>query len=83
MKCSIEDAEKAIKLSLRCGKIGGVGDDYLTIACAMVDDSSNRECCIQMMKDIYCLYELSDNRENMHVLENYFRDKFGFDIDEN
>lgn len=81
--CSIEDAEKVIKLSLRCGKIGGITDNYLTIACAMVDDSSNRECCIQMMRDIYCLYELSDNRENMHDLKNYFRNKFGMEIDEN
>ncbi|MDE7327203.1 MAG: hypothetical protein K2N63_13170 [Lachnospiraceae bacterium] len=81
--CSIEDAEKAIKLSLRCGKIGGVGVDYLTIACVMLDDSSNRECCIQMMKDIYCLYELLDDRKNMRILEDYFRGEFGMEINGN
>ncbi len=81
--CSIEDAEKVIKLSLRCGKIGGVGVDYLTIACAMQDDSSNRECCIQMMKDIYSLFELLDDRKNMLALEDYFRGEFNMEINEN
>ncbi len=78
-----KDAEKVIKLSLRCGKIGGVGVDYLTIACAMQDDSSNRECCIQMMKDIYSLFELLDDRKNMLALEDYFRGEFNMEINEN
>lgn len=82
-KCSIADAEKVIRASLRCGKMGNIGDDYLTIACAMLDDSSNRECCMQMMRDCYYLFELSDHQENMHTLRKYFKDKFNVEIDQN
>lgn len=50
---------------------------------AMQDDSSNRECCIQMMKDIYSLFELLDDRKNMLALEDYFRGEFNMEINEN
>lgn len=82
-KCSIADAEKVIRTSLRCGKMGNIGDDYLTIACAMLDDSSNRECCMQMMRDCYYLFELSDHQENMYTLRKYFKDTFNVEIDKN
>jgi len=82
-KYSITDAETAIRTSLRCGNMENIGHYYLTIACAMLNDSSNRECCMQMMRDCYYLFELSDHQENMRTLRKYFKDKFNIEINQN
>ena len=82
-KYSITDAETAIRTSLRCGNMVNIGNYYLTIACAMLDDSSNRECCMQMMRDCYYLFELSDHQENMRTLRKYFKDRFNVEINQN
>ena len=36
-----------------------------------------------MMKDIYSLFELLDDRKNMLALEDYFRGEFNMEINEN
>lgn len=79
-KCSVEDAGKAIQVSLRCGKWGAMVGGYLTIAYAMLDDDANKEVCRQMIREAYDLFELLDNRKNMRVLEESFREEFGEDI---
>lgn len=81
-KESIEDATEALRLSLRCGKLSNLDENYLTIACAMLDDSANRELCRQMIRETYYLFELSKNTHDKNVVRRYYKDVFGRDIEE-
>ena len=38
---------RALRYGLRCGKLSFLGNDYLTLACAMEDEQSNHEQCKQ------------------------------------
>lgn len=80
-KESIKDAQKAIRLSLRCGKLSNLADNYLTIACAMLDDSTNRELCRQMIQETYYLFELSKNTHNRDIVRKYYKHVFERDIE--
>lgn len=75
-ECSVERSAKTLRHELLCGKLGALGDNYLTMACALSDDSSNRERCRQMIRETYYLFELSNNRTNQEVVTNYYQKKY-------
>lgn len=75
-ECSAELSEKALRYELNCGKAGALGDNYLTLACALLDDSSNRESCKTMIRETYYLFELSKNYVNQKVVADYYQKKF-------
>lgn len=81
-KESIEDAEKSLRVSLRCGKLANLDDDYLTIACAMLDNGADRELCRRMIQESYYIFELSKNMNNRNVVRKYYKDVFGQNIEE-
>ncbi len=76
-KCSISDSMEALNYSLRCGKLGTLGRDYLTLTCALEDKSSNREICCKMIKEAYYLFELSDNKVNREIVKKYYSENYG------
>ena len=61
---------------LRCGKLGGLAGDYMTVACAMMEDSQNREQCRRMVRDCYYLSKLSYNMRDQKVIQKYYVKKF-------
>ena len=71
-KCSINDSIEVLNYSLRCGKLGALGRNYLTIACALEDDSSNQKICCQMIIMSYFLFELSNNNKNQTIVKKYY-----------
>ena len=75
-ECSIELSKRILKYELICGKVGALGSNYLTLACALLDDSSNREICKVMIRETFYLFELSKNRVNKKVVEDYYYNKF-------
>ncbi|MDE7325072.1 MAG: hypothetical protein K2N63_02150 [Lachnospiraceae bacterium] len=79
-KESFEDGAKAVRYDLRCGKLGGLARDYMTVACAMMEDSGNREQCRQMVKDCYYLSKLSYNIKHQKRTREYFIEEFGEDF---
>lgn len=79
-KCSIEESVRALHYQLGCGKLGTLGYNYMVLACAMKDDSSNREACRQMIKEAYYLLELANNHVNKEVVKRYYQKNFDGDI---
>ena len=80
-KESFKDGAKAVKYDLRCGKLGGLAGDYMTVACAMMEDSQNREQCRRMVRDCYYLSKLSYNMRDQKVIQKYYVKKFVEDIE--
>lgn len=78
--CSILKSRELLQYELYCGKAGELGSDYLTMACAMIDDSSNREICRKMLKEVYYLLELSNAFVDQRVVRKYYREKYDGDI---
>lgn len=76
VKCSAEGSKESLRYELSCGKAGSLPYSYLTMACAMNDDSSNRETCRQMLRDVIHLYELANNDVNKKIAEKYYRENF-------
>lgn len=76
-KCSIEESVRALRYLLKCGKMGSLGYNYLTLACAMKDDSSNREVCRQMIREVYYLFELSNDYIDQSMVKAYYQKNYG------
>ena len=73
---SIFLATKNIQFIIACGKIYTLPTDYLTIACVLIDNPTNLECCRVMIKDAYYLCDLVQNDVNKKIAHQYFYDKF-------
>ena len=73
-------SKKVLHYELSCGKAGTLGYNYMTLACAMIDDSSNREICRQMIKEVYYLLELSTDFVDQRVVKKFFAEKYGCSI---
>lgn len=80
-QCSIEGSKEALRYALACGKAGVLGNIYLTLACAMEDDSSNREVCRQMIQDVYYLLEFSNSYVDQSVVKKYYKENYGEEIE--
>ena len=81
-KCSVEDSSKALRQSLRCGKLCFLGGDYMTFACALEDDPTKHELCRRMMREVYYLFELSYDYRRQSVTKKYYISNYGDDIEE-
>ncbi|MDE7247274.1 MAG: hypothetical protein K2N43_05255, partial [Lachnospiraceae bacterium] len=82
-KCSVTDSDRALRYSLRCGKLSFLGKDYLTLACALEDEPSNRELCRRMIQRAYYLFELSYSAQKQSITQKYYADNYGGEIEEN
>lgn len=80
-RCSVEKSKKALRFELLCGKISSLGYNYLTLACAMEDDSANREVCRRMIKEAYYLFELSNHYIDQRMVRDYYLENYGEDIE--
>ena len=78
--CSILMSRELLQYELNCGKAGELGSDYLTMACAMIDDSSNREICRKMLKEVYYLLKLSNAFVDQRGVRKYYWEKYDGDI---
>lgn len=76
-KESFKDGAKAVKYNLRCGKLGGLAGNYMTVACAMMEDSQNREQCRRMVRDCYYLSKLSYNTKKQKKTREFYIEKYG------
>ena len=75
-KCSITIAREDIQFTLSCGKLRSLPMNYMTIACALMDDPANREICREMIKDAYVLWEIVQNEVNKEITRQYYVKKF-------
>lgn len=82
-KCSIQDSSKAMRHSLRCGRLCFLGSDYMTFACAQEDDPSKHELCRRMIRDAYYLFDLSYNYGKQSITKKYYATNYGGDVEEN
>lgn len=73
-------AKENIQFTLACGKVRTVPVDYMTIACALIDNPANMESCRVMIKDCFYLCDLVRNEVNKEITKNYFRKKFLEDL---
>lgn len=73
---SILLAKENIKFTLECGKLRTLPMDYMTIACAIIDNPANLEICRVMIKDIFYLCDLVQNDANKRIAGQYYYDKF-------
>jgi len=78
-KCeqSVFMAKENIQFTLTCGKLRTLPVDYMTIACALIDNPENMETCRVMIKDVYCLCDLVQDDVNKKIVHQYFCNKFG------
>jgi len=74
---SVALAEKNIQFTIESGKQNTLPMDYMTIACALIDNPANMETCRVMIKDAYYLCDLVQNDVNKKIANQYFYDKFG------
>lgn len=72
-----EMAEKSIRYTLRCGKLSGLGYDYMTVACAYLSSSSHRKLSKQFMNDAYYMCELAMHYIDREICRKYYEEKFG------
>lgn len=79
---SIEETVKVLRVSLRCGKLSNMGDNYLTIACAMLDCGEERELSRRMMLEAYYLLELEKNVTDKNIVRDHYRKVFGKGLEE-
>lgn len=70
-------AKENLQFTLECGKLRTLPMDYMTSACALVDNPANKETCRVMIKDAYYLCDLVQNDVNKKIANQYFYDKFG------
>lgn len=74
---SISLATEAIRFTLICGKLDALPMNYMTIACAMLDYPANVETCRVMIKDIFYLWLIVGNNENMEITKRFYYSEFG------
>lgn len=80
-QCSIDGSKEALRYELSCGKAGSLGYNYMTLACAMEDDSANRETCRKMIKEVYYLCELTNNYVHKEAVNHYYVENYGDNIE--
>jgi len=69
-------AKENIQFTLECGKLRTLPMDYMTIACALIDNPANFETCRAMIKDVYYLCDLVQNSSNRIIAGQYYFKKF-------
>lgn len=69
-------AKENIQFTLECGKLRTLPMDYMTIACALIDNPANFETCRVMIKDVYYLCDLVQNSSNKIIAGQYYFKKF-------
>ncbi len=77
---SIEMAKENITFTLACGKLRTLPMNYMTVATAMINDPTNWEICRAMIKNAYFLCELAKNDVNKEKAKQYYKRKFGEEI---
>lgn len=77
---SVLMAKENVQFTLECGKLRTLPVDYMTIACALIDNPANKETCRVMIKDVYYLCDLVKNDINKKIANQYFYNKFGDSI---
>ena len=70
-------AKENIQFTLACGKLRTLPMDYMTMACALIDNPANLAICRVMTKDAYYLCDLVQNDVNKRIARQYFYNKFG------
>ena len=60
-----------------CGKLRTLPTDYMTIACALIDNPANYEICREMITDAYFLYDLVQDDTNREIVSQYYFKKYG------
>lgn len=73
---SVKLAKENLGFTLACGKLRSLPMNYMTIACALIDDPANREICREMIKDAYILWEIVQNEVNKEITRQYYVKKF-------
>ena len=69
-------AKENVQFTLVCGKLYTLPMDYMTIACALIDNPTNMDTCRVMIKDVYYLFELVQNDVNKSIVRQYYYNKF-------
>lgn len=69
-------AKENIQFTLACGKLRTLPMDYMTIACALIDNPANMETCRVMIKDVYYFCDLVQNSSNKIIAGQYYFKKF-------
>lgn len=77
---SIPMAKENLCFTLSCGKLRTLPVDYMTIACAMIDNPANWEICREMIKDSYFLCKLVQNDINQKITKQYYKERFEEDL---
>ena len=75
-KQSTELAKENILFELSCGKLRCLPMNYLTAACAMLDEPANKDMCKEMIKDTYYLWDLSCNNTCQNATQQYYKSVF-------
>ena len=75
-ECSVPMARENIRFTLICGKLHTLSIDYMTIACAMLDNPANKDTCRVMIKDCFYLCDLACNEVNKEITKKYYMKKF-------
>ena len=73
---SILVAKNNLQFTLICGKLRTLPMDYMTIACALIDNPANIEICRVMIRDVYYLCDLVQNDLNKMIASQYYYNKF-------
>lgn len=77
---SAEMAKENIDFTLCCGKLRTLPMNYMTAACAMIDDPANWAICREMIKDSYYLWDLVQNDVNKEKTGQYYSREFGEEL---
>ena len=78
---SIPLAAEAICSTITCGKLDALPMNYMTIVCAMLDTPANREVCRDMLKEVFYLWTIVGNVENVKITKQFYKSKFEVEID--
>lgn len=75
-RCSAALARKNIKYILEVGKFRNLYMNYLTEACALIDNPANLVICREMLTETYYLCKLAKNMTDVEVICEYYKEKF-------
>lgn len=74
---SISLAKNNLQFTIACGKLRTLPIDYMTIACALIDNPANYEVCREMIRDAYFLFDLIQSDANKNIVLQYYYVKYG------
>lgn len=77
---SIPLATETIRFTLTCGKLDALPMNYMTVACAMLDDPTNLEICRVMIKDVYYMWLVVGNKVNVEITKRFYQSEFNEEI---